>query len=509
MDIQDELSDDTLAEVIDKIPASRGGEAVKLTTAILSARDGSKRSIELAVSEMLNHSGQHIGMVMVLHDVTSERELSRQLSYEATHDALTGLINRYEFERGVTRLIENPLTDEDKHVLCYLDLEQFKVVNDTSGHVAGDALLKQITMTLKSMVRKRDMLARLGGDEFALLFEHCDLQHARQVVQQIIDAIREFRFVWEDSTFSIGCSFGIVPFTPYSGTLTSLLSEADAACYMAKDAGGNRMQIYRPDDDEMLQRHGEMRWVTRVTHALSHERLQLYGQPIKAIGAPFADVKYIEVLLRMRDEKDQVVSPSSFLPAAERYNLAPTLDRWVVEKSLQILADVDKSKLGISINLSGRSLGSQGFLQFVLDCLEKVVMEPDCLVFELTETAAISNLSEARIFMTELKKRGCRFALDDFGSGLSSFGYLKNLPVDILKIDGVFVRDIVDDEIDYAMVKSINDVGHVMGMKTVAEFVESEAILDALSEIGVDFVQGYAIAKPAPIEQWIEQVSKA
>lgn len=499
--VSDEYSGDSLAEVIDYCLLNPK-EVFKLNSATLRSRNGAELTIELAASEMIDHTGKHIGIVIVLHDVTAERELSRQLTYEATHDALTGLINRHEFERRLNGLLSEQGEDSN-HVLCYIDLDQFKVVNDTCGHVAGDALLRQITMLLRDLVSRRDTLARLGGDEFGLLLARCDTKHAIAITENIQEAIKEFRFVWEESTFKIGSSCGMVSFTSASGNLSSILSNADAACYMAKDAGGNRLQVYRPDDDEMQARHGEMRWVARLNQAFTEERFVLYGQSIKKTEQPREPTCYLEILVRMKDEHGNIVSPGAFLPAAERYNIAPTLDRWVIGKSFEFLAGpASDPELVLSINLSGRSLTGQGFLPFVLEKFNEYHVNPERIVFEITETAAISNLAEARAFIVEMKARGCSFALDDFGSGLSSFAYLKNLPVDILKIDGLFIRDIVHDPIDYAMVKSINEVGHVMGMKTVAEFVENDDIMRALKDIGVDYVQGYAIATPAPLENW-------
>ncbi|MEX0872981.1 MAG: PAS domain S-box protein [Aquisalimonadaceae bacterium] len=445
-------------------------------------------------------------MLAVCEDITEARKLSEELSYQASHDSLTGLYNRREFEQRLERALQGSKLSGDDHALLYLDLDQFKVINDTCGHIAGDELLRQLSDVLRSRVSKRDTLARLGGDEFGVLLEHCTPDNAQRVAEAARSAIAEFRFSWSGQTFGLGVSIGLVPITSTSTSINDILSLADTACYAAKDQGRNRIHTYREDDFELARRHGEMQWVNRIRHALDEDRFQLYQQRIVPLADTDSSEMHYELLLRMRDEAGELVLPNAFLPAAERYNLASRLDRWVMLEALNWLAARPEHLrvLGTcSINLSGHSLGDEDFLDFVLMEIRNAKVPAEKLCFEITETAAIRNLSTATRFIRRLKDEGCRFALDDFGSGLSSFAYLKNLPVDYLKIDGVFIQDILDDPIDLAVVKSINDIGHVMGKQTIAEFVESVEIMERLKQIGVDFVQGYAIAAPASLASLI------
>lgn len=435
----------------------------------------------------------------VMLDITEAHELSKKLSYQAMYDALTGLINRHEFENRLERVINTARQDRTENALCYLDLDQFKVINDTCGHIAGDELLRQLGQVLQLNIRKRDTLARLGGDEFAVLLENCSLQQAERVASTIRQAIQEFRFAWEDKNFNIGVSIGLVPINATSESITDILRRADTACYAAKDKGRNRIHIYNPDDEELARRHGEMQWVARLNIALEKGLLQIWSQKIVPIGGDLNQGEHYELLLRMEDGNGSLVSPGAFLPAAERYNISPRIDRWVITNIFDWFSrhPEEFNKLSMcSINLSGQSLSDDEFLQEILKKFNTSGLSPWKFCFEITETTAIANLSSATHFITTLKDQGCRFALDDFGSGLSSFGYLKNLPVDYLKIDGLFVKDILDDPIDLAMVKSINSIGHVMGKKTIAEFVENNAILEKLREVGVDYAQGYGIEKP-------------
>jgi diguanylate cyclase (GGDEF)-like protein len=386
-----------------------------------------------------------------------------------------------------------------------MDLDQFKVVNDTCGHIAGDELLRQLSAVLQDAVRANDTLARLGGDEFGILMEQCSLQQAHRTATQIQRNIQEFQFSWEGETFQIGVSIGLVAIDETTASVTELLKHADAACYIAKDMGRNQIQVYNPDDTILERRHGEMQWVARINQALEKNRFTLYAQAIEPLGSS-ADMHY-ELLLRMIEEDGEVIPPAKFLPAAERYDLMHKLDVWVVGEALSLMSsnpDFINQVNFISINLSGQSLTHSKFLNSVIKRIEQLDFEPGKICFEITETAAISNLRAATDFINRLKNLGCHFALDDFGSGLSSFGYLKNLPVDYLKIDGVFVKDVAEDPIDHAMVKSINDIGHVMGMKTIAEFVENDAIRCMLRDLRVDYAQGYDIGRPMPFEDVLE-----
>jgi diguanylate cyclase (GGDEF)-like protein len=386
------------------------------------------------------------------------------------------------------------------------------VVNDTCGHVAGDELLRQLASILHGRLRKQDTLARLGGDEFGVLFQECSMQRAVNIAHEMLAEIQDFRFVWEDKTFAVGASIGMVALTQEITDTAGALSAADAACYIAKDAGRNRVHIYEQDDKELTQRKGEMQWVSRIRDALDREQFVLVGQLIKPVSAdsPAAGTG-LEVLVRMLDDAGNMILPGAFLPAAERYNLIVALDRWVVGKTLRYLGEYTDRLDGLefcSINLSGSSFGDDGFLAFVVDQLERTRFPAGKLCFEITETAAVANLSKAIHFIGTLKEYGCRFALDDFGSGMSSFAYLKNLPVDFLKIDGNFVRDMARDPIDRAMVTAIHQVGSVMGIRTIAEFVENEDILVALREIGVDYAQGFGMSRPEPLEDVLRSSAK-
>ena len=470
----------------------------------LIRKDGSEVAVEDSAAPIRNQQGKVIGVVLVFHDVTEERKLSQQLSYLARHDTLTNLINRREFEHRLKRLIEQAHEQSAHHAFLYMDLDQFKVVNDTCGHSAGDELLRQVSTLLQSHMRQRDTLARLGGDEFGVLLEHCLPDEARKISEKLCEAIRDYHFVWEDNSFSVGVSIGLVPINRESGGMTELMSLADSACFSAKESGRNRVHSYEEDGEAVVKRHGEMRWVSRITHGLEHDRFVLFGQSIAntVIESTALNERHCELLLRMRDESGGLVMPGAFLPAAERYNLMPKLDRWVVESALDWLGSCNslEADLGMcSINLSGHSVGDKKFLQFVTSALDNCGVSPEKICFEITETATVVNLTSATHFIRTLKNKGCRFALDDFGSGMSSFLYLKNLPVDFLKIDGAFVKDIVHDPMDYALVKSINDIGHVMGMRTIAEFVENKDVLHKLEEMGVDYVQGYYVGKPTAL----------
>jgi len=492
---------DEILKIIESVGEWKGGLRSR-------KKDGSLYWNRCSVSCIRDATGEITHFISIQDDVTHEYELTEQLSYQASHDALTGLINRREFERRAERLLSTIKQDKREHALCFMDLDQFKVVNDTCGHTAGDEMLRQLGSILQEAVRHRDTLARLGGDEFGVLMEHCSLDDAHRVATSLQKAVHNYQFVWEELSFQVGVSMGLVAITETIPNLTELLKQADAACYMAKDKGRNRIHVYHAEDSEMAQRHGEMQWVTRLNHALEEDRFCLYAQAIVPLDS--RTDKHYELLLRMIDKKGKVILPGAFLPTAERYNLIEKLDCWVIEHAFTLLAAHPAFLKQIdfcSINLSGQSLTKQDFLDFVISELDKSGIEGNKICFEITETAAISNLSTAIKFISTLKGLGCRFALDDFGSGLSSFAYLKNLPVDYLKIDGMFVRDIVDDPIDRAMVKSINEVGQVMGMQTIAEFVENDIIKGILNEIGVNYAQGYGIDKPLPFDELLGRSS--
>jgi diguanylate cyclase (GGDEF)-like protein/PAS domain S-box-containing protein len=483
----------------------KSGEQILGREILLTRYDGSTICVSLSAKPIVLQGQQVICSALL--DITETYELSRQLSYQASYDSLTGLVNRREFEKHLQRAINSGQQSHTENALCYLDLDQFKVINDTCGHVAGDELLRQLGQALQSHIRKRDILARLGGDEFAVLIENCTLQQAQRVANAIRQAIQDFRFHWEDKTFNIGVSIGLVPMVGESETINDLLRRADTACYAAKDKGRNRIHIYHPDDEELAKRHGEMQWVARLNAALEQGRLQLWSQRIVPVDAGAISGEHYELLLRMVDENGNSVPPGAFLPAAERYNLAPRVDRWVIAATFEWFSrypeELERLRM-CSINLSGQSLSDEEFLRDIIKQFDQSNVLPEKICFEVTETSAIANLTDATHFIKALKERGCSFALDDFGSGLSSFGYLKNLPVDFLKIDGQFVKDILVDPIDLAMVKSINEIGHVMGKKTIAEFAENTAILKKLREVGVDYAQGYGVEEPRPLTDLVE-----
>ena len=468
----------------------------------LIRRDGSTVSIEDSAAPIRDRRGHVIGGAMVFHDVTATRRMAQRISWAATHDALTGLVNRREFETRVEAALLSARNSARHHAFCYLDLDQFKVVNDACGHAAGDGLLKQVSTLLRSKLRESDTLARLGGDEFGVLLEGCPLERAQMIAVDLVTAVRDFRYLWEGKAFNVSVSIGLVAIAAETASRAEVFSAADTACYSAKEQGRNRVCVFHSSDADMAQRRSEMGWAARLTRALEEERLTLYYQPYMPLAQHSAAGLHIEVLLRLIDEQGQLVQPGSFLPAAERYNVMPAIDRWVIETVFARYDDI-AAQLGrpltCAINLSGTSLNSEGLLEFIREQTLLHKLPRGAMCFEITETAAINNLSRAAQFMRDVKALGFHFALDDFGIGACSFGYLKTLPVDYLKIDGSFVRNIVHDPIDRAMVETINRVGHIMGLQTVGEFAESAEVISELRALGVDFAQGYGVQKPQPL----------
>ena len=487
---------------------SDGGAQRNSAPGVLRQADGGLVSVQDSVAPIRDASGIIIGLVLTFRDVTETRQLARELSFQASHDPLTGLANRTAFEQRIQGLLARPAGERGEHVLCYMDLDQFKVVNDTCGHAAGDELLRQLVRLFKSQVRSSDVLARLGGDEFGVLFLDCPLARAETIAEEIRELVDEFRFSWEGKTFGVGVSIGMVLIDDHAQSLGPLLSAADSACYAAKEAGRNRVHIYQADDAQLLERRGEMQWTQRLRRALDTDRMRLFVQPIVPLCSDDPASERYEVLVRMLDDDGSTIPPGAFMPAAERFHMASAVDRWVTGNFLAWVGDYcrrgdarGQARGHYSINLSAASLNEESFLDFILSALERYRAPAECLCFEITETAAIANLNQAMRFMERLKAAGCSFALDDFGSGLSSFGYLKTLPVDYLKIDGSFIRDLSQDPIARAMVVSINSIGHEMKLKTVAEFVEDAETLERLREIGVDFVQGYHLGRPRPLTE--------
>ena len=500
----DESTRKPVAYALDRVLIA-GETAVPSDHNLLVNRRGEELAIQETASPIRNREGVAIGAVIVFGDVTKERRLKRALSYQASHDALTGLINRREFDTRLETAVTSAQRGDGEYVLLYVDLDQFKVVNDTCGHSAGDRLLRDITSLLQTRVRASDTIARLGGDEFGLLLERCSLEQAERVADSIRQAIHGYRFLWGANSLSVGASIGVVRIAKETTSAASVLSAADIACYAAKDGGRNRVQIY--ERDHGTNRHREMQWVGRIARAVEESRLELFAQRIVGIGPTASDTPFFELMVRLRDEDGTLVPPNEFIPAAERYNVMVMVDRWVVNQAVELLercARQGRRMPLLAVNLSGTSINDEDFLEFVLGRLgnEQVAR---ALCFEITETAAVASLSKATFFMHELKARGCRFALDDFGSGVSSFVYLKTLPVDFLKIDGHFAAHVAHDAVDRSMVDAIVKIGRAMQVATIAEKVESAEVLAVLKEIGVDYIQGFHLAEPGAIEEVFRQ----
>jgi diguanylate cyclase (GGDEF)-like protein/PAS domain S-box-containing protein len=478
----------------------RGHGGLAADHSVLITRTGQEVAIQESAAPICDRQGRVIGAVIVFHDVTKERRLKRALSYQASHDALTGLINRREFDNRLHAAVLSAQRGDGSFALLYVDLDQFKVVNDTCGHQAGDRLLRDVTGLLQTRVRASDTIARLGGDEFGVLLEGCTLEQATRIAEGVRQAIRDYRFIWGSNQLSVGASVGVVQIRDDTPNVASVMSAADIACYAAKDEGRNRIHVY--EQDGVSHHHREMHWVSRVTRAVEENRLELFFQPIVPIAAE-SKLLCHELTVRLRDSDGQLVLPNEFIPAAERYNVMSIIDRWVIRQAIQALKQRQEAGAALpllAVNLSGTSLNDQTFTDFVLHTVGEAALAGK-LCFEITETAAVTNLASAIYFMRELKVRGCKFALDDFGSGLSSFMYLKTLPVDFLKIDGQFISQIAEDPVDRSMVEAISKVGAALGIATVAECVETQAVLDELKRIGVDFAQGYYVAPPLPFAQ--------
>ncbi len=481
-----------------KEPISNDSEHVLLTAT-------GKISITDSVAPILDEDNILHGAVLVFRDVTQSRALSEKLNWQALHDPLTGLANRRKFEISMNDFLRQARENGCKHHLLYLDLDQFKVVNDTCGHDAGDELLKQLTVCLMSKLRKSDILARLGGDEFGVLLQNCDTEHALWVANNLRQQVEQFRFGWQAQSFRIGVSIGVAEINGTEAKSSEILSAADAACYAAKESGRNRV-FYQNTSETSASNQQEMKWISRLQQALDKDSFVLYLQRIQSIDPKKLHHDHYEVMLRMIGEQGELIPPGAFLPAAERFSLISKLDSWVVEQVFKkihrlIVKGGNPDQLFFAINLSGGSMVDNDLLDKLMGLLDHSPIPPSHFCFEVTETATIANLNEATCFLKQLKSRGCKIALDDFGSGLSSFAYLKQLPIDFLKIDGYFVKDIVFDSVDRAFVESINQIGQVMHLQTIAEFVENDEILETIKAIGVDFAQGYGVHKPCPFDE--------
>ncbi len=452
-----------------------------------------------------NENGEK-NILIVCEDITEQKKLSEKLSFQASHDSLTGLVNRREFEQRTNSAIKESYKNPGlEHALFFLDLDQFKIINDTCGHLAGDHLLRELVSIINPLIRQDDTLARIGGDEFGILLKNCALNQAAYIADQIRKKIHTYKFIWGEKELGVGVSIGVVPISNNTTNITIAMNNADAACYIAKESGRNKTHIYKQGDKEIATRHGEMAWVNKIQEALNNNQFILMAQAISNVKNPDLDTMHFEILIRMLDENDNIIAPEKFLPAAERYNLSPKIDRWVVNNTFEWLSQNKKQLAALdlcSINLSGNTLSDDSFSEFLLQQFSHYKIPSEKICFEITETAAISNFDVAQRFIHSFSNElRCKFSLDDFGTGLSSFAYLKNMPVDFIKIDGQFIKDIINNPIDMAMVRSINEIGQIMGKKTIAEFVENKQILKQLQLIGIDYVQGYHIAKPVPLDQ--------
>ncbi len=461
---------------------------------ILVGADGERIAVDSRVSPLTFPDGND-GMVIVMRDVSREHKLMEELAYQATHDALTGLYNRSAFENHLRHLLEE---ETGGHALIYLDLDRFKLVNDTCGHAAGDELLKRTAVQIGEVLRKGDLLARVGGDEFGILLRNCTPEAAERIARRLMESIEAFRFRWEDKVLQVHTSIGVVPLGGEETTLKDVLMAADLACHVAKERGRNRVHVHAVEDVSVHRHHQEMQWLPRLHEALDNDRFELFVQPIRPLDEASGLPVMNEFLVRLRNHDGKLLPPGLFIPAAERYDLMWQIDRWIVENAISHLAVTEDRGERYTINLSAQTFSDRSFADFVRMTLEGYGVATDRVCFELTETAAVTNIAVAGELMQALKDLGCRILLDDFGSGLSSFGYLKNLPFDYLKIDGQFVRDILTDPLDGVMVRMCRELAQVLGVKTVAEFIESEEILEAVKAVGIDYGQGYHLGRPRP-----------
>ncbi len=513
-DSEDELVDLDIARDVYMDPDHRqnwvramaeGGE-VHNAELVLKRKDGSKIVVLENSRAVRDGDGKVLFYEGTLTDITAAHELSQQLSYDASHDPLTGLVNRREFELKLQRALELAQTAGTTHAVCYMDLDRFKTVNDICGHVAGDELLRQLGHVLQQKVRTADIVARLGGDEFAVLLHNCAVGDALQVSQNLLRAVQQFEFIWGAHKFVLGASIGVVAVHGGFKRIAQVMNAADTACYAAKDSGRNRVHVYQEEETNLMRRHGELDWVARAKRALAENRLFLEAQEIRPLAAGTDDKPHYELLVRMRDETGRVVPPGAFLPAVERHNLSVRYDRWVIAAAMTWLGrhpEVFERAARFFINLSRDSINDPETFAFIRQAIAAEGVDPKHVGFETAESVAIGNLGKANQLIAELRRLGCAFGLDDFGSGVSSFAYLKALGADYLKIDGMFVANIPRDRIDHTMVRSIKEIGHVMGKKVIAESVESEAVVEKLREIGVDYAQGFAIAAPRPLDELV------
>ncbi len=476
----------------------------------LSNKKCDRIHVEGSIAAIIDKNSTIEGQVLAFRDITEKHKLSQTISYQSKHDTLTGLLNREWFSKTLDELIEESITDGTSHAFLYMDLDQFRVVNDVCGHTAGDEMLLTTASVINKVIRSSDTCARLGGDEFGILLKGAHLQQALFIAKRLQSRLVESKVIRDKQVFNINTSIGIVMLTENSKDLQSVLAAADDACFIAKDEGGKKITVYNDDENLFVKRRGEMQWISKLTKALEEHQFELFYQPIEPIEQKSVESKKCEVLIRMKDGNNGHIPPNDFLPAAERYKLMPAIDRWVINNAFlnhKLLSDrigKENNNYMFSVNLSPDFLAEDDSLDFIIFKFKEYKIDPKQICFEITETTAIGNMQAATDFIHKLKDIGCLFSLDDFGSGFSSFNYLKNLPVDFLKIDGIFVKDMDEDSVNRAMVEAINSLGQVIGLKTIAEFVRNADIIKELRKIGVDYIQGYEIGKPEPISKLIE-----
>ncbi len=493
------VDEHTELDVSIPLDSIEGGKGIDFDNVFIINKQNARISVSGSVTPIMADHGLE-GSLIAFQDVTDIRQMSQIIEYQASHDSLTGLMNREEFFNRLQEIAQKTQSEKSIHSFLYVDLDQFHVINDVCGHLAGDELLRQVAHDVETIIDRPHSSGRLGGDEFGYLLEETPLAWGIQLANDIRANLSR-KFIWQKNSFNVSASIGVVPVAGVNSEGYSVLAAADDACFLAKEAGGNAVKVYETTDYTFLKRHGEMQWISRLTRALEEDRFVLFGQRIQPV-VDTGEERY-EILIRLRDEDDSFISPGDFIPAAEKYNLMPAIDRWVISHSLSILrsyVESGRDRTVFSINLSAASIADESMLGYLRNLIDASGVEPNRICLELTETTAIANKSRAGSFMAQVKTSGITFALDDFGNGFSSFSYLKHLPVDYLKIDGSFVRDMTDDPIDAALVGAVNEIGHVMGLKTIAEFVKDSKTMERLRELGVDYLQGYQIAKPGPMK---------
>jgi diguanylate cyclase (GGDEF)-like protein/PAS domain S-box-containing protein len=499
----DETDRRSMGDPVRKALATGGRVTMGRRAVLVPGNAGPERSVEISVTPLRFEGKDIVGLVLVMHDTSELRGLTRQMTYQASHDALTGLVNRREFERRLQEALDSAQTGNVAHALCYLDLDRFKVVNDTCGHTAGDNMLREVASLIKEAVRDSDTVGRIGGDEFALLLVGCPLEKARQIADDVVRSVNDYRFVWKDKIFNIGVSIGLVELGSGGGAIEDIMNSADSACYVAKKQGGLHVHVYSAREEASARHSGEIHWLQKLQGALRDNRFELYYQPIVHARAGGVRGPALEVFVRLEGESGQPsVPPAEFIRAAERYRLMPHIDRWVVQTVLSALGR-GGLKLppgrSVAINIAGQTLGDSEFLEFVVDCFDHTGAAPGDICFEVTETSVVANLDHAQRFIAVLHGMGCEFAVDDFGSGLSSFSTLRTLPMDYLKIDGSFINNLAVDTVNQAMVSAMIELSRSMNFRVVAEQVEDQLSLDTVTEMGIDFVQGFVVGRPQPL----------